>query len=139
MMVLTDPGMRFPPSRIKFFVSGEPSAADLSRWRRAVLKRDDFTCQHCGLFSKQPGTLHVHHIVPYAEAPALRTEISNGITLCRACHVSEHERMERQKWTNWSKALRAACDRRLEELTRQERANKKPKRRAKKAKSHKAG
>ncbi len=87
-----DPNSLLQQARRKLF--GEPSAADLRRWRRAVLKRDGFTCQRCALFSKQPGTLHVHHIVPYAEAPALRTEMSNGITSMSSLPLSKHKKIE---------------------------------------------
>lgn len=57
---------------------------DYQDFRRAVLKRDKYTCQmpYCGSKRK----LIVHHIRPYAKATYLRTDPNNGITLCRKCH-----------------------------------------------------
>lgn len=52
-------------------------------WRRAVIARDNNTCQECG--STEKG-LHVHHIKPFSVFPNLRFEVSNGITLCARCH-----------------------------------------------------
>jgi 5-methylcytosine-specific restriction endonuclease McrA len=52
-------------------------------WRQAVLIRDAWTCQFCGL---RGGRLHVDHIQPYSLFPDLRCEVSNGRTLCVPCH-----------------------------------------------------
>lgn len=52
-------------------------------WRIAVFERDDYTCQICG---KRGGKLNADHIKPYAKYPELRTVLSNGRTLCVACH-----------------------------------------------------
>ncbi len=66
-------------------------------WRLQCLKRDKYTCQHCG---EQPGRLHVDHIKSFAvildENKILTTQdavncqelwkISNGKTLCVPCH-----------------------------------------------------
>jgi 5-methylcytosine-specific restriction endonuclease McrA len=60
-------------------------------WRRAVYERDDFTCQDC---EARGGRLHAHHLQPWAEFPALRYEIDNGVTLCVDCHRIRHERRE---------------------------------------------
>ncbi len=52
---------------------------ELIEWRKAVFKRDDYTCQECGI----RGTyLEADHIKPFAFFPELRTELSNGRTLC---------------------------------------------------------
>lgn len=58
----------------------------VARWRYAVLKRDGHACRHCG--SKQE--LHAHHIERWIDAPSLRTEVSNGLTLCAPCHKEVH-------------------------------------------------
>lgn len=58
-------------------------------WRRAVFERDDFTCQTCG---KRGIKLNAHHKKSYAYYPEGRYDISNGITLCEACHKSLHRR-----------------------------------------------
>jgi 5-methylcytosine-specific restriction endonuclease McrA len=60
-------------------------------WRNAVLERDGYVCQHCGRQCKKyERGLAAHHIRPYADYPDLRYEVSNGITLCRQCHMSIH-------------------------------------------------
>lgn len=56
-------------------------------WRWAVFKRDNFTCQDCG---QHGGILTAHHIAEWANAPALRYEVSNGVTLCEPCHDKRH-------------------------------------------------
>jgi 5-methylcytosine-specific restriction endonuclease McrA len=56
------------------------------RWVKDVLKRDGYRCQKCG----RTDSLHVHHIKLFREYPALRADITNGITLCQFCHINEH-------------------------------------------------
>ena len=53
-------------------------------WRKAVYKRDNYSCQwpNCTLKSK----LNAHHIKNWAQFPGLRFVIENGITLCRYHH-----------------------------------------------------
>ena len=55
-------------------------------WRKAVFKRDNYTCQKCGNNSG----LHPHHIKSFANFKDLRYEINNGITLCNICHGKIH-------------------------------------------------
>ena len=52
------------------------------RWHRACLKRDNYKCIWCG--SRED--LEVDHIKPFALYKELRTEITNGRTLCLKCH-----------------------------------------------------
>lgn len=56
-------------------------------WAKAVKVRDNFTCQKC---NTRGGILHSHHIKRFSQYPELRYEISNGITLCKECHIKEH-------------------------------------------------
>jgi hypothetical protein len=57
---------------------------ELKLWRKAVLERDDYTCQFCGV-KKEKG-MEVDHIKSFAKYPELRTSIENGRTLCNPCH-----------------------------------------------------
>lgn len=53
-------------------------------WRSKVLARDRRTCQMPGCKCKT--RLQAHHIRRWADCILTRYEVSNGITLCRACH-----------------------------------------------------
>lgn len=52
-------------------------------WRKTVFERDNYTCQWC---QKRGGRLHADHLRPFALFPDLRFTLSNGRTLCLACH-----------------------------------------------------
>ena len=56
-------------------------------WRNKVYRRDDYTCQLCGL---RGGELNAHHVKPWATYPKLRYRVSNGITYCKSCHDWVH-------------------------------------------------
>lgn len=58
------------------------------KFRKAVLKRDNHTCQLYG--AKE--NLEVHHKKAYAKYIKLRTTVSNGITLCEKCHDKVHSK-----------------------------------------------
>lgn len=57
-------------------------------WREAVFRRDAYTCQRCG--DNRGGNLRGHHIQGWADHPALRFDVENGITLCESCHIAVH-------------------------------------------------
>jgi len=61
---------------------------EIKMWREAVFIRDDYTCRHC---AKKGGKLNAHHIKFFSTHPELRTEITNGLTLCVDCHKKIHE------------------------------------------------
>jgi hypothetical protein len=52
-------------------------------WRTAVFERDKYTCIWC---SQKGGKLNADHIKPFSTHKRLRFELSNGRTLCVACH-----------------------------------------------------
>ena len=56
-----------------------------NKWKKDVLKRDNYTCQLCGCINEDT-ILNVHHIERYSDNEELRTDINNGITLCYKCH-----------------------------------------------------
>lgn len=57
-----------------------------TRWRDAVFKRDNYTCQLCG----GVGEMNAHHIFFWAMFKDKRYHIDNGITLCVSCHRRIH-------------------------------------------------
>lgn len=60
---------------------------------KAVWKRDNATCQRCGLHHREARrrgiTFDIHHIVSFA-VKELRCEISNLVLLCEPCHYWIH-------------------------------------------------
>lgn len=58
-------------------------------WRKSIWERDNFTCQKC---KKRGYKLISHHIQNFAQYPALRFAIDNGITFCPTCHKDFHKR-----------------------------------------------
>jgi hypothetical protein len=63
-------------------------------WRIQVFERDKYTCQDC---NKIGGTLHAHHILPFATHKELRFDVNNGKTLCFKCHKTYHPNMNFKK------------------------------------------
>ena len=63
------------------------STTEYNHWRLSVFRRDDYTCQKCGVRGVK---INAHHIEPWSENESRRYDISNGITLCRKCHLSAH-------------------------------------------------
>jgi len=72
-------------------------------WRLMIYKRDNYTCQKCGSVGKK---LNAHHIESFSGNPKLRTEMSNGITLCVDCHKDFHHKYSnydnnREQFEEW--------------------------------------
>jgi len=56
--------------------------------RLKALKRDNYTCQKCGLkMSKKTGAFHVHHKIPFLTS--FNNSFDNLVTLCPSCHRKE--------------------------------------------------
>lgn len=68
---------------------------EYEEWRKAILERDNYTCQHC---NQVGGYLEVDHIKPFAYFPELRFELSNGRTLCHECHKKTSTYGGRSRW-----------------------------------------
>lgn len=64
---------------------------------KAIYARDNYTCQRCGGPKPGPKGLHAHHIRPWANAPELRFDPANVITLCRTCHSWVHSKANAQR------------------------------------------
>lgn len=57
-------------------------------WRKAILERDNFTCQKTG---KRGGKIRAHHINNFSEKKELRFAIDNGVTLSEYSHREFHK------------------------------------------------
>lgn len=57
--------------------------------RQIVLLRDDFRCQRCHAAGKRGpgGQLHVAHVMPKGQYPAMRHELKNVMLMCYRCHM----------------------------------------------------
>ena len=62
---------------------------DWNTIRERVLKRDNYTCQDCGLYDPDKYHLQVHHIVPIKDGGDEFDE-NNCVTLCKECHLKRH-------------------------------------------------
>lgn len=65
-------------------------------WKDAcsfVWKRDEATCQRCGLFRTERPDMpfHIHHVVSFA-VTELRADPANLVLLCEVCHHFVHSR-----------------------------------------------
>jgi len=60
-------------------------ARNLWGWTILVKKRDK-CCVVCG----ESENLHAHHIIPKSIDSGLLLVVSNGVTLCEACHEKAH-------------------------------------------------
>ncbi len=58
-------------------------------WSRTVYARDNWRCTICKIHC-QAGNIIAHHIKPFAQFPAERFVVENGVTLCRPCHARIH-------------------------------------------------
>lgn len=67
----------------------ERMSKEYIEWRKAVFKRDNFTCKDCG---NNKCYLEAHHIKEFSKYPELRYVVSNGRTLCLDCHNKLNKR-----------------------------------------------
>lgn len=56
----------------------------LKKWSLEIRKLDEYKCAACGKAKKQ---MHAHHVVSKNFRPQYAYDISNGITLCKSCHM----------------------------------------------------
>lgn len=72
------------------------------KWKKDVLSRDSYMCQWC--HNKED--LVAHHIVSWKENIELRFNLSNGLTLCRSCHMSHHKNKKGKSQVPWNKGIK---------------------------------
>ena len=72
-------------SKLKVYTHYKNS--EYKTWRERVFRRDNYTCQECGI---RGVFLHPHHIKSYTYYPEYRYDVDNGITLCVPCHHQLH-------------------------------------------------
>ena len=65
---------------------GRIYGAQLDKWRKAVYKKFNCTCQKCHTRTK----CHAHHIFSWNSYEDLRFVVENGICLCPSCHRTFH-------------------------------------------------
>ena len=58
-------------------------------WSRAVYSKDGYLCQMCGVHPEM-NDIVAHHVQEFRTNPERRYQITNGLTLCRACHRKVH-------------------------------------------------
>lgn len=66
------------------------SYTEYNAWRKEVYERDNYTCVICK--DNKGGNLNAHHLYSYSTYEHLRTDLSNGVTLCNDCHSEFHNR-----------------------------------------------
>ena len=68
-------------------------------WANRVKQRDNHKCQVCNYQgTKGKKDVDAHHILWKSQFPALALMMSNGITLCKTCHWSEHTSLPAFGW-----------------------------------------
>lgn len=79
-----------PPKPYRGFTGSTPNQrnnGEYKQWRKAILKRDNYICQDCGVTNV---LVCAHHKKAFSLYPELRYDVSNGITLCFPCHDKRH-------------------------------------------------
>lgn len=56
------------------------------KWAKSVYAKDHYTCAMCHKHCTKD--IQAHHILSWKDAPELRLEVNNGITLCFDCHLT---------------------------------------------------
>jgi len=65
-----------------------------SEVRKAVLERDNYTCQKCGKVGK--GRFHIHHILKRRKGGT--DHMDNLITVCPVCHKAVDSKEYNPTW-----------------------------------------
>jgi len=87
--------------RIEQEIGLKPTAmgrVEYKNWRDLVFRQDNFTCQMC---DQRGGCLHADHIKSWIDYPQFRYVVSNGRTLCRACHYFVTFKKKMSVFSKW--------------------------------------
>jgi hypothetical protein len=60
---------------------------EYKNWAKRIKKKDDYTCQKC---KKRGGSLHSHHKNGWNNFIDQRYLDTNGLALCKSCHMKFH-------------------------------------------------
>jgi protein-arginine kinase activator protein McsA len=58
------------------------------KWAQEIKRRDNYACVIC---NRKGVMLNSHHLNGWADFPAERYDVQNGVTLCQSCHDTFHE------------------------------------------------
>ncbi len=73
----------------------------MNNWKKKVLKKFNYTCQKCKIIGeKNSGLIECHHVYNFRDYSDLRSDIKNGITLCKNCHIDFHK-LYGKRYNNW--------------------------------------
>jgi hypothetical protein len=67
------------------------------KWTKQIYKRDDYTCQICGVKGKN---IRANHIKKFADYPDLRFVVTNGIVICEKCDL-KLVRYHEEEWEKY--------------------------------------
>jgi hypothetical protein len=73
------------------------NSKEYSIWRNSIFERDNYTCKICKVRNKY---LEAHHVIGVYEKIDLIFELSNGITMCKDCHLLFHNKYGRKNFPN---------------------------------------
>lgn len=92
-------------------------SASWKKFRKSVLIRDGYICQHFKRYGLVRGANTVHHVIPVRERPDLEWESSLMVSLSKEAHDIMHDR-----WTdNLSEEGKALANRIIARLSDEER------------------
>jgi hypothetical protein len=81
------------------------SSKEWADWRTQVYTRDGYHCVLCGAGSTRAAPLDPHHIWKKSLYPDRVFDVTNGVTLCRACHLTVNGQEE--EWAPLFEAMLA--------------------------------
>jgi hypothetical protein len=81
------------------------SSKEWADWRTQVYARDGYHCVLCGAGSTRDNPLDPHHIWKKSLYPERVFDVTNGVTLCRGCHLTVNGQEE--EWASLFEAMLA--------------------------------